>query len=74
MLLQKVSIVPNEVLIPYRKEAYEAVKGIDPDDAIFIACMLAYPNSILWSDDKKLKKLKQTTVLNTKEIIDILSS
>lgn len=57
---------------PHRKEAFEAVKDIDPDDAIFIACALAYPNSILWSDDKKLKKQKTVTVLNTKEIIKTL--
>lgn len=74
MLLRKVSIVSNEVLTPYQKEAYTAVKDIDPDDVIFIACILACPNSILWSDDKKLKNLKKTTVLNTKEIINLLSS
>ena len=62
-----------EVLAPHRRKAYEAVKDIDPDDVIFIACTLAYPNSILWSDDKKLKNLKNITILNTKEIIDLLA-
>jgi len=73
MLLRKVSVVPNEVLYPCQKEAYEAVKDIDRDDVLFVACVLAYPNSILWSDDKKLKKIKHVTVLNTKEIIDLLA-
>jgi predicted nucleic acid-binding protein len=73
MLLKKVSVVPNEVLYPFRKEAYEAVKDIDPDDVLFVACVLAYPNSVLWSDDKKLKKLMQITVFNTKEILNLLA-
>jgi predicted nucleic acid-binding protein len=71
MLLRKVYIVPNEALYPRRKEAYEAVKDIDPDDAVFVACVLAYPGSILWSDDKKLKNLSSITVLNTKDLIDL---
>lgn len=47
ILLRKVMIVPTEVLFPYRKEAYEIVKDIDPDDSLFIACALAYPDSFI---------------------------
>ncbi|MBU0536038.1 MAG: PIN domain-containing protein [Nanoarchaeota archaeon] len=72
LLLEKVSIVPNEVLYPCRKEAFEIVKEIDPDDVIFIACALAYPGSILWSDDKRLKRVKRINVLNTKEIMEFV--
>ncbi len=32
LLLQKVFIVPSDVLLQYREEAYELVKNIDPDD------------------------------------------
>lgn len=56
LLLRTVMIVPTEVLFQYRKEAYEIIKDIDPDDTIFIACALAYPDSVIWSDDKKLKQ------------------
>ncbi len=72
LILKKVVIVPNEVLIPYRKEAFEIVKDIDPDDVLFVACALAYPNSIIWSNDRKLKKQSGVKVLNTKEIIKLL--
>ncbi len=68
LILQKVMIVPSEILHPYRKEALEIVKDIDVDDVIFVACVLANPNSILWSDDKKLKKQSKITVLNTEQI------
>ena len=54
--MKKVLLIPKESLKVYRAEAVNIVKGIDTDDAVFIACALAYPNSIIWSDDKKLKK------------------
>ena len=70
LMLKKVIIVPNEKLLPYRKEAFEIVRNIDPDDVTFVACALAYKGSILWSNDRKLKNQSQVKVLNTKEIVD----
>lgn len=72
LILKKVVIVPNEVLVPYKKEAFEIVKSIDPDDVLFVACALAYTNSILWSNDRKLKKQSRVEVFNTEEIIKLL--
>lgn len=72
LILYKVNIVENEVLDKYRKDAYEIVKCIDPDDVIFIACELAHQNSILWSYDKKLKKQTKVRVLNTSELYSFL--
>ena len=69
LILKKVVVVPNEVLVPFKKEAFGIVKNIDPDDVIFVACALAYPNSIIWSNDRKLKKQSRVKILNTKEII-----
>ena len=73
LILRKVTIIPSEVLFPYREEALKMVKEIDPNDIIFVACALAYFNSIIWSDDKKLKKLDKIKVLNTEEVINYLS-
>ena|SRR3989338_506709 len=72
LILKKVVIVPSEVLLPYQKEAWDIVKDIDIDDVLFVACVLAYQDSILWSDDKKLKYLAGIRVLNTKEIVGLL--
>ena len=47
IILKKVLVVPNEVLNKYFTEAMNVVGEIDPDDAPFIACALAYPESIL---------------------------
>jgi predicted nucleic acid-binding protein len=68
ILLQKVQIVPTDILRPYEKKAYDTVKDIDPDDTLFIACALAYSDSILWSDDKKLKQQTVVPIINTKEM------
>ena len=71
ILLRKVMIVPTEVLFPYRKEAYEIIKKIDPGDTLFIACALAYPDSCIWSDDKKSKKQSKIRIVNTSEMFTI---
>ncbi|MBD3204288.1 hypothetical protein GF327_08395 [Candidatus Woesearchaeota archaeon] len=74
LILRNVLIVPNDVLEPYKNEAVKIIKDIDLDDAPFIACALAYPNSTIWSDDKKLKQQSKIKILNTKEMIDYLDS
>ncbi|MEA2036482.1 MAG: PIN domain-containing protein [Nanoarchaeota archaeon] len=71
-ILNKVVVVPSKVLTQYREEAVRIVKEIDIDDALFIACALAYPNSVLWSDDKKLKKQSEVKIFNTNEIKSII--
>lgn len=72
LILKKVKIVSSEELYPYKKEAMEIVREVDLDDVTFIACALAYPTSIIWSDDKKLKSLTKVKVLNTREILKAL--
>ena len=71
IILKKVAIVPNESLLPFRNKALEIVKDIDKDDVLFVACALAYPDSIIWSNDKKLKRQKIIKVLDTEEILKI---
>jgi predicted nucleic acid-binding protein len=72
IILTKVMIVPNEVLDQHFKESMNIVKLIDPDDAPFIACALAYPGSIFWSDDKRLKRQTKVKVVNSKEISSVI--
>lgn len=69
LLQKKVLIVPGAVLLPHKAEAVAIVRDIDIDDAVFIACALAYKDSILWSQDKRLKKQHHISVLDTEEII-----
>jgi predicted nucleic acid-binding protein len=68
LLIKKVIIIPEEKLLPFKQQADDLVRDIDPDDSIFVACALAYKGA-LWTDEKQLKKVKTIRVLNTKEII-----
>jgi len=72
-LLRYVFVIPNEVILPYREEALKIVKDIDIDDVLFIATALAFEDAVVWSDDKKLKKQNKIKIINTSEIIKILS-
>lgn len=72
-LLKKMIIIDTQSLINYREKAMEIVKDIDKNDVIFFACALAHPESIIWSDDKRLKHQKQIKVFNTREIMDRLN-
>ena len=71
IILKKVAIVPNESLLPFRSRALEVIKDIDKDDILFIACALAFPDSVIWSNDKKLKRQKAVRVLDTEEILKL---
>ena len=72
LLLQKVTIIPHEVLLQYRDKAYQIIKDIDPDDVTFIACALAFSDSIIWSDDKKLKQQSKIRIITTKEMHSLI--
>lgn len=72
LILRKVLIVPFEVLEPYRQGAFELVKNIDVNDALFVACALAYKWSVIWSNDSNLKKQIQIKVINTAEALELL--
>lgn len=71
-LLQQVLIIPNETILPYKEKAKEIVKNIDLNDIQFVACALAIPDSIIWSEDKKLKLIKEVIVYNTSEITSLI--
>lgn len=72
LLIQKVLIISTDVLSQYRARAYDLVRDIDPDDTLFVACALAYPSSVIWSDDKKLKEQNKIRIINTAEMYSIL--
>jgi predicted nucleic acid-binding protein len=71
-LLTKMEIISREDSLKHIHEALNIVKNIDLDDLPYFACALLYEDSVIWSDDKALKKQNIVKVLNTKEIIKIL--
>ena len=70
LLLKKMQIIPTEKLEPYREKSLKIMEKIDKKDALFIACGMAYTNSVIWSEDKKLKKQNNVPIFNTKEILE----
>lgn len=72
LILKYVRIIPTEQIKHCKTEAWELIKDHSPEDVMFIACALAFENTLLWSDDKKLKKQNKVRVFNTTEIMNIL--
>lgn len=70
LLFADIHLVPGDELRKTEKKAEIIVRDIDPDDELFIACALLFPNSILWSDDRKLKQQKEVPIMSTKEFIE----
>lgn len=73
LLLKKIKLIPTEQISQKLAEARQILQNIDPKDEVFIACALAYPGSILWSEDKKLKDQNEIRILKTSEIALFLS-
>lgn len=74
IILTKVEVIPIEKLVPHRTQACKIMENIDRNDAIFIACGLAHPNSVIWTDDKDFKKQNSVRIMNTTEIIEEMSN
>jgi predicted nucleic acid-binding protein len=74
LLLNQCVIVDGKFLKDFEQEARDIVKDIDEDDFIFFACALAYPGSVIWSDDRMLKRQGVVRVLNTAEMMVIMQS
>ena len=71
LLLKYMNIVPTEQIKSFRGKALEIMKDIDINDTLFIATALAFENSVIWSDDKALKKQTAIKILNTNEMIKL---
>jgi len=71
IILEKFFIVPSKMLLKHRNNALKIVKNIDINDVIYFACALSFPESVIWSNDKKLKEQSKINVFNTSEIADL---
>jgi predicted nucleic acid-binding protein len=67
-----VNLVDDGVIRPYIYDALRLMGEIDEEDALFISCGMAYPDSLIWSDDKDFKKQNKIKIVTTEEILNIL--
>ena len=71
-LLKYVRIIPTDVVVDYKKQAYEIIGYIDEDDVIFIATALAF-NCPIWSDDKHFQKQNVAKIFKTSEFFSFIN-
>jgi predicted nucleic acid-binding protein len=68
-LLKYVTVIPSEILLPYREEACKIIRAVDVKDVPYIAAALAFEGSVVWSNDRHFEKQTQIKVLKTKDMI-----
>jgi len=71
LILKKVMVVQDELLNPHYGEARRLAESVEsPEDLTFFACALAYPESIIWSNDQKLKRQTKVKIISTSEMLN----
>jgi predicted nucleic acid-binding protein len=71
-ILERVQLVPEDLLLTTIDEADAIISAIDPDDAHLFACALALPGSVIWANDRDLKRQLHVPVLTTSELLIVL--
>lgn len=73
LILGHVNIIPDERIMSNLDEAKEIMGHIDPDDVVFIATKLSFPESIIWSDDSDFDKQDKIKVLKSEKVIKLFN-
>ena len=71
-LLRYVRIIPVDLIINKKGEAFNIIGYIDPDDVIFFATALTF-NASIWSDDKHFIMQNKIKILTTKDMVRMLN-
>lgn len=67
-LLEYVLLIPTEEIEETLEESKKIMQHIDPNDVAFLAAAMAYPDSIIWSDDRHFEKQKKVRVVKTEQL------
>ena len=65
-------LVPDEEIGKNLDEAKNVMLHIDKDDIVFIAAALAYPDSIIWSDDSHFERQSRIKAVKTPRLMALL--
>lgn len=65
-IFEYVLLIPTEEIKEKLDEAKQTMLRIDPDDVVFVAAALAYPDAIIWSDDNHFERQSNIKVVKTK--------
>ena len=72
VLLESVTIAPEEEISPHLTRAKEIIGHIDPGDIPFVALALAFDNDGIWSNDSHFDSITEMKVWKTKDIFKYL--
>jgi len=73
-LFERVELIPFRDFSGHYKEAHECMKGIDEDDAPFLALALYLDGDGIWSNDAHLREQGLVRVWTTAEVLEELGS
>ncbi len=76
-LLKKTQLSESEFAMTLNmllERAEQIMRGIDLDDAPFIALAMSFPNDGVWSNDKDLRRQTTIRVWTTEELLEWLKS
>ena len=68
LLLESVTVVPAQRILPHVKAAEALIGDVDKDDVPFVALALAMENDGVWSNDRAFEHLPGITVWKTSDI------
>jgi predicted nucleic acid-binding protein len=68
-LFKQIQMIPEKISNTKLLKAKDIMGDIDKEDALFVACALSLQDSVIWSNDKHLKKQNLVRVYTTKEIM-----
>ncbi len=71
ILCKYIKLIQDEELKPFIYDALRIIDETDEEDALFIASALAYPDGVIWSNDKHFKKQNKVKVYTTKELLEL---
>ncbi|MBI4181494.1 MAG: PIN domain-containing protein [Candidatus Aenigmarchaeota archaeon] len=72
-LLEYVALVPTEGIREHLETAGSIMRGIDPNDAVFIAAALTSPPAVIWSDDRDFDGQSAVKVVKTRQLARVFS-
>jgi len=71
MLLEGIIVVPERRFRSFIPKALEAMRGIDKDDAPFLALALSFPNDGIWSNDMHFQRQNLVKVRRTEDVLGL---
>jgi putative PIN family toxin of toxin-antitoxin system len=71
-VISRLTIVPTEDFLEFMSKAFNVMKGIDEDDAPFIALAISFENDGIWTNDEHFARQRLVPVWKTTDMLKII--